>query len=206
MSRLPQLLPGQQAISWYQSGFFWAGIAIVIIALLILVVPPKNWRRIWQLMLGLPRWIYETYIWKRYGPKYTIGDPSIDSKILENSIGTRYTANVVVTITNWDKYPLEVDLRWVKVCVAQKAGWKPLSIGLTTKLGQGIITLKSGETGRYPVVLDYIWNGNSEGSPNIHSRYKYGVQGIYVIFRGNRRELHRGLYCKPIPQKVIGTW
>jgi hypothetical protein len=62
MSRLPQLLPGQRAVDWYQSGFFWAGIAIVVIALLKLIVPPKRWKRIWCSALGLPRWLRETYI------------------------------------------------------------------------------------------------------------------------------------------------
>lgn len=61
MSRLPQLLPGQQAIPWYHSGFFLAGITCVVIALLFLV-PFSWWKGLIRFLINTPR-NFKTIYW-----------------------------------------------------------------------------------------------------------------------------------------------
>ena len=126
MSRLPQLLPGQQAVLWYQSGFFWAGIAIVVIALLILILPPKSWRKIWQSVLGFPTWLRETYIWQKYGPKCTIEIPAIDFELYLDEQMRRYSTHIFLTVfisEKTSKYcPVRCSFRNMTFQLEQKHG------------------------------------------------------------------------------------
>ncbi|MBA7468731.1 hypothetical protein ES707_03984 [subsurface metagenome] len=134
MSRLPQLLPGQQAIPWYQSGFFWAGIAIVIIALLILIVPPKLWKNYWHSVLEFPTWLRETYIWYRYGPKSILEVSDIDFELYADEQSRRYSAKVFLTVFVSEKtrsyYPVRCSFRNVSFQLKQKHAMIPLSASL----------------------------------------------------------------------------
>lgn len=126
MSRLPQLLPEQQSIPWYQSGFFWAGIVIVLVALLILIVPPRRWKCFWKSVLGFPIWIREMYIWQKYGPKYTIEIPTIDYELYADNSMRRYSTHIFLTvfiseITN-KYYPVRCSFRNVTFQLEQKHG------------------------------------------------------------------------------------
>ena len=141
MSRLPQLLPGQQAIAWYQSGFFWAGIAIVVIGLLILIVPPKSWRKIWQSVLGFPTWLRETYIWHKYGPRCILETPVIDFALYSDEHTRKYSAVVFLTVSVSEKTlnycPVRCDFRNTKFQLNQKHGLIPLHAPLELNPLQG---------------------------------------------------------------------
>ena len=141
MSRLPQLLPGQQEIAWYQSGFFWAGIAIVVIALLILIVPPKSWRKIWQSVLGFPTWLRETYIWHKYGPKCILEIPVIDFELYADEQTRRYSAKVFLTVVVPEKtrsyFPVRCIFGNIRFQLEQKHGVIPLSASLEINPPQG---------------------------------------------------------------------
>ena len=134
MSRLPQLLPSQQAIPWYQSGFFWAGIIIVAIALLILIVPPKRWKRIWQSVLGFPTWLREIYIWHKYDPKCIIEMPVIDFELYPDDQMRRYSAKVSLTVfvseKTSDYCPVRCSFRNISFQLEQKHGLVPLHASL----------------------------------------------------------------------------
>lgn len=130
MSRLPQLLPEQQSILWYQSEFFWAGIVIVLTALLILTVPPRRWKRIWKSVLGLPTWIREMYIWQKYGPKCTIEMPVIDFQLYSDEQTRRYSTHIFLTVFISEKtskyYPVRCSFRNMTFQLEQKHGLIPL--------------------------------------------------------------------------------
>ena len=117
ISWLPQLLLGQQEIFWYQSGFLWAGIVIVFIALLILTISPRKWKYLGYLVRGLPRSFHKKYIFLRYGPKHLIHEPQVYEK------DGKYLADVEVFIRNRDKFDIKVDLVSLEVCLEQKIDW-----------------------------------------------------------------------------------
>lgn len=112
MSRLPQLLPGQQELSWYQSPFTVVGIIIVFIGLVILFMPSKYWRYIWHSVLGLPRWLRETYIWRIWGPVCTLDNLQVTFGLSQDGQWRIYTGKVSLSICLLEKtrnyYPVRV--------------------------------------------------------------------------------------------------
>jgi len=161
MSRLPQLLPGQQAIAWYQSGFFWAGIVIVVMALLILVVPPKNWRHIWQSVLGIPAWLRETYIWYRYGPRCILETPVIDFALYPDEHMRKYSAVVFLTVFISKKTlsycPVRCDFGNAKFQLNQRHKLIPLCAPLELNPLQGRQILLNNTVGKTSHRVSFSW-------------------------------------------------
>lgn len=145
MSRLPQLLPGEQAIPWYQSGFFWAGIAIVVLALLIPIVSPKSWRKLWQSVLGFPTGLREKYIWHKYGPECTLEMPVIDFELYSDEQMRRYSAHIFLTVFVSEKsskyYPVRCSFRNMTFQLEQKHGLVPLHASLELNPVQSLVIL-----------------------------------------------------------------
>ena len=197
MSRLPQLLPGQQVISWYQSGFFWAGIAIVVMALLILIVPSKNWKRVWWSITGLPRWLRELYIWHKYGPKCTLEIPAIDYELYSDSNERRYSTKVHLSINVSEKannyYPIRCDLSDIKFTLYQKQGLMPVSASLERNplLATKILRNTSGNTSHWIGLSWFPYNNQDIVFLDVNRRYKWEITDVY-IYLGNlhkRRKL-----------------
>lgn len=130
ISRLPLFIPGQEVIPWYQSGFFWAGIAIVVIALLVLIVMPKTWKILGQSLLGSPAWLRETYLWYRYGPRCTIETPLIDSELYPEEDLRTYRATVCLSVFVSEQTRNYLPIRWfiadTRCQLEQKHGLVPL--------------------------------------------------------------------------------
>lgn len=97
---------------WWAIILLTVGSIFVITGLLVLIVPPKKWKRLWSLILGLPKWVCETYIWKRYGLKCTIGKPEITFEPSENKQMWVYKASIPLSIYILEKtgnyYPIEL--------------------------------------------------------------------------------------------------
>ena len=181
MSRLPQLLPGQQVIPWYQSGFFWAGIAIVVIALLILIVPPERWKRIRQSMLGFPTWLNKTYIWIRYGPTYSLDKLSLQQP-LSNHEDT-YKAIISLRVRNRDNDPLKVHFGGARFRFQQQLRRKRLLVTLRPTPGfpcdQEIAPHKEGN---YEVPL--IGLCDDADCLNSNKPYQWEIWGIAMELEG----------------------
>ena len=78
MSRLPQLLPGQQESVWYQSPFMILGMIFAFIGLLILFTPPRLWAVIWYFIWSFPAKVSNTCVWWYCGPKYELSHSKIE--------------------------------------------------------------------------------------------------------------------------------
>ena len=191
----------QPAIAWYCSGFFWAGIAIVAIALLILIVSPKRWRIIGQSVLGFPKWLREAYMWKRYGPKYIITNPVIESSLLNDDGATEIQYKVKFRISIKNKaLPLKVRLSEAVVIIEQETEWgknPPLYLGNFPR--QPDIEMKPRDEGHWDLsVAQSLIGGNLRNPPDLSKDYKWGIRRIYVALpRSDTRELHKGSYHKP---------
>ncbi|HXZ94795.1 MAG TPA: hypothetical protein VEG28_02655 [Dehalococcoidia bacterium] len=205
MSRLPQLLTGQQAIPWYQSGFFGAGVIIAFIGLIILIAPPKLWKRIGNSVFGFPHWIYETYVWRRYQPLWDISQPKIEMLTSVGIAIPQYKAHFSVSIKSKGR-PLRVNFNSARVAIEQKTEWRKDFIVLGNLPAQDEIELKPGKEGYWNLEVStpfrdgYIYN-----PPDLQQPYQWGIQGIYVTLpRKVVRELHKGIYKKPTGQIFIG--
>lgn len=209
LSRLPQLLPGQQEIPWYKSGFFLVGLAIVVFALLILIVPPAFWKRIWRWVKGLSRRGYTAYVWwLRCGLRYKIYGPIFESKV--SKLGPRnYEEIITASIWIWIKTknkPLKVSLNWLNVCLEQEIGfeqqkWRYKLERNSTDKGFPEITLKpvDGWWHEQTIVSKTISGDNPDYFPNIQKKFRCGVWGISVALpKVFVRELHKGANCQPI--------
>lgn len=205
MSRLPQLLPGQQVLQWYQQPFLLAGIAIAVMGLLILLVPPLSWRNIWNLMVRAPRWLHDIYVWKRYGVKYTIGDPKIDSEALKDTTDVRYVASIEILIKN-KGMPLRVRLNSIRVLMEQETEWGDLlTVELLNRTWIPEKELKPWEEGCYQVVVSVICSGNPEGWPNLNDHYDWGIRGVCLTLpKAGMKEFHKGIKRKPAREERIG--
>jgi hypothetical protein len=204
ISRLPQLLPGQQAIPWYQSGFFWAGIVIVVIALLILIVSPKNWRRVWFSVINCPYEIKRTYIWWFRSPKWLVSEPIISlNELTPSSTGqTNYTATLSLIIKNRDNYTLEGALYSLTVNIEQGLGRMKVRCILRPNPSYQI-KIQPHQEETYKLLL--FGACSSSRCLDIKKPYNWGIQGITVSLNGaGYKDLHRGLYIKPFRQEYIG--
>jgi len=189
MSRFPQLLPGQQAIPWYQSGFFWAGIVIAVIGLLILIVPPKRWKRTWQSVLGFPTWLRETYIWKRYGPVCTLGEPEVTFALSQDGQTRIYTANVSLLICLLEKnknyYPVRVAVNKDTTIfyLGQKRGLVklcPILLELLPGTIKQILLDTPDKTTHEVVFSQSVYNNPSITFIDIQQSYEWIIDGIEV--------------------------
>lgn len=204
ISRLPQLLPGQESVAWYQSGFFGAGIAVVIVALLVLIISPKGWSKIWRSILSSPIFLYHTFVWRIYKPEYVINELNFIIEISEKAKDF-YEAKITASTNVWIKAkrcPIKVDLISIRACLEQEVGWEkrktqfPLNI---QQVGNPQLTLQPGEDCHIEIIGDLPCNGKLESFPTPQKNYRSGVWGIYVSLpKGVTREIYKGIKCKPM--------
>jgi hypothetical protein len=197
ISRLPQLLPGQVEIPWYQSGFFWPGIALVAIALLILIITPARWQCFWYRLIGLPREIHRACVWKLHGPKYCIYKPVVSQQA--TGTGSDYSATMKIFVKNRDNYPLRINFSSIKMKLMQPSGrtllWCSLTLSRAASASQDEIPPHGEKTCQ--VSLDGQINSNAYPIVNSKDGYRWGVQGILVtLSEMGSRELHTGIYDK----------
>ena len=150
-------------------------------------------RKLWYSVLGLLGWFRNTYHWKCYGPKCSVGRPIVCSEVLENPTGVRYTAIIGVVIENRDKYPLGVNLDSARVYLEQEMEGRKVSVELENHTGTGGIMLQPTQEREFRVLTIANCIGNYEDWPTLENP-RWGVRGIYVTLRGNMRELHKGIY------------
>lgn len=185
--------------------------SILFIGALLLLVPQRWWGRINYLRWRLPRWFHATCMWILYAPRCIIDELVISRRLLQTdgSYDARYTATIDVHIKNRGK-PLKVDLSSAKVCLEQRTGWEQQIVQLRLETHRGIpeIRLEPWGTGDYEVEVSTIYRGSRpEAFPDPENKKdcRRGYQGIYVALpRGLRRELHKGLYCKPVREYHVG--
>jgi hypothetical protein len=125
---------------------------IFIGGLLILIIPPKSWRKLWQSILGFPTWLRETYMWHKYGPDCTLEKPVIDFELYSDEQMRKYTAVAFLTVFISEKTlkycPVKCDFRDARFQLNQKHGLIPLHapLELNPLQGRGILLDTEGKT------------------------------------------------------------
>ncbi len=134
-----------ELVLWWVIILFIIGILILVTGLLILAISPSKWKCIWQSIKEFPQWLHESYIWKRYGPVCTIGEPETILRLTPDGKTRTYTAKVSVSIYLLEKcrnyFPVLVDL-YTLVNLAQKQGGvkvKPVCLKLDGGTNQIIL-------------------------------------------------------------------
>lgn len=121
-----KLLQSGQSLPGWAIGLLILGTLLFLTTVLILTVSPKSWIRIWQSILGLPRWLRETYIWHKYGPKCTLEMPVIDFELYSDEQMRRYSAHIFLTVFVSEKtskyYPVSCSFRNMTFQLEQKHG------------------------------------------------------------------------------------
>ena len=79
---------------WWAILILVFGGVLFVTGLLILTVSPKRWKHIWHSVLGFPKWLHETCVWRRYGPVCSIGEAEVTSKLSQDGQMRIYTATV----------------------------------------------------------------------------------------------------------------
>lgn len=184
MSRLPQLLPGQTAIPWYQDRYLVAGAVIALVGLLVLIVPPRHWKKLWPLLRGFPVWVARSYHWKRHGPTYSIGNPSLSHEAIAGD--DKYTGTFEVQVWNKDNYPLLVDLNpgWIRV--EQRVGrhTRGVELRVSGEHSRPYCNIEPHGQERYQIVMTGAYSGNRAHFPNLGKRYHWKLRSIRVELEG----------------------
>jgi hypothetical protein len=168
------------------------GLAIVI-GLLILIVPPKSWKKIWQSILGFPTWLRETYIWYKYGPKCVLKAPVIDYELYLDGNERRYSTKVYLSISVSEKaknyYPIRCDLSNISFTLYQKQGLMPVKAFLERNplLPTKILRDKPGNTNHWIGLSWFPYNNPDIVYLDVYRRYKWVITNIY-IYLGNLRK------------------
>jgi hypothetical protein len=127
MNRILQPEPAPQ---WAILLLVMGGI-ILITGLLILIVPSKHWKHIWQSVLGFPTWLREMYIWHKYGPKFILETPLIDYELCAAEQWRRYSSKVQLTVVVSEKTrkycPVRVSFNNMTFRLEQRHGMIPLN-------------------------------------------------------------------------------
>jgi hypothetical protein len=199
MSRLPQYIPGQRAISWYHSGFFWLGIGIVILALIVLIVSPRKWRGLWDWYkfkgpsTGHLRQIMQTW---RFAPILVLKDLQPYYNIVD---GKAEHCELYFTLELIAKYPYgytKLRLEQSEVLVWQKrpgATGKPYRFLPIRRDGKGIIEITNVNVSRGspftydPIDYQYrLVNELSESYyPDLNRKFSWQLSPIISDVSGN---------------------
>ena len=119
---------------WWAIALLIVGVTTIITGLLLLILPPKSWRKIWQSVLGFPTWLRETYIWQKYGPKCILETPVIDFELYADEQMRRYSAKVFLTVFVSEKtrsyLPVRCTFRNIRFQLEQRHVMIPLSASL----------------------------------------------------------------------------
>lgn len=184
MSRLPQYIQGQQAISWYQSGFFWTGIAIVVLALVILIINPRYWKRAWQSIWQFRTWPCRAYLWKRYGPKYTIENPIFKQETTNG--GNKIMGTTTIFMENKDHEVIRVWISSTFIVLKQKRGrvWiTPRELKVWD--GNAYEEIQPCGKACYNVIMSLEHMGKIvDNWPDLSRRYHWKLHGPSVTLKG----------------------
>jgi len=194
---------------WWAILLLILGGITLIAGLLVLIVPPRRWKKLWHSVWGLPKWFHNTCYWKCHGPRCNIGDPifkpSEISEIGHDDYEAKITATVMVWIKNKSK-PIKVNLSSTNVCLEQKVGWREQKARFPLYVHQGIpeIMLKPHEEWCDQILVSLIHRGNGDSLPDIKKRSRCGVRGICITLpKGGERHLHKGTHCQPAHNEII---
>jgi len=195
----------QSECNWPQWAilFLSIGISLFIIALGILV-PPQWWP--WANIGNKKRRLHSTYLWIRYRPKYIIEKPVIESSLFNDHgpAEIQYKAKFGISIKN-RALPIKVRLHEASVVIEQETEWGKNTLYLGNLPGQPEIEMKPGDKGHWDLVVSTARvGGNAKNSPDLQKTYQWGIQQIYITLpKSGPRELHKGIYHKPIKQRPI---
>jgi len=152
------------------------------------------------------RRIHKECIWWRRGPKWTVTKPIVSlDDISPNSIGRiNYIARLSLTISNRDNYPLKGVFYSLAVNIEQKSGRMKIWCILHPNPSYQIEIEPHCER---PYELVVFGVCDSTRSIDVEKDYNWGIQGITVSLSGaGYKDLHRGLYIKPIQEYHIGPF
>lgn len=180
------------------------GCIVLVAGLLILVVPPKNWKCLRYSVLGVPGWLRNLYLWMKYGPKYSFGKPSIKQPLPDHQ--DTYKATITLHIENRDNNPLIVHFSLARFNMEQRVGRRMIRIELKLPIGfphEEVIESQKERDFNIP----FIGFRDETDCLDLGKNYQRGIQGIQVELSGvGRKELHKGLYCKPTQEYHIGVF
>ncbi len=150
--------------------------------------------------IRLYKQIRRACIWWCRGPQWSSSKPIISlDEISPTNIGqTNYTATLSLIIKNRDDYTLIGALYSLTVNIEQRLGRNKVTCLLRPNPSYQI-EIQPHQEETYQLVL--FGACSSQRSLDIKKPYNWGIQGITVSVSGaGYRDLHRGLYFKPMPQ------
>ena len=179
VARLLQV--AQEILPWWWPWPVIVGGILFIVALLLLV-PLTWWQNIVRCVLGLPRWLRETYIWKFHGPVYTFKGPKMTFEVSQDEQSIKYTAKVSLSVKNRNHYPLRVIIEDMRIDLEQKLALRKLHAQLNVVTGTAReILLKPQEESTREVVLSWSpYNNPAIVFVDIYKPYRWRIKGVKV--------------------------
>ncbi len=176
------------------------GITLIVIAIFLSVPSTVNWVS----PIRIYRQLYRAYIWWYRRPKWSYSEPFISlDEITPNSIGqTNFTTTLSLVIENRDDYILEGAIYSLTVNIEQRIERNKVRLIMRPNPSYQI-KIQPHKEKIYTLVLFGVCD--SARSLDIEKPYKWGLQGLMLSLNGvGYKDLHKGLYLKPIPQQRIG--
>lgn len=203
----------QELWPWWWPWPLIIGGVLFVVALLVLV-PPKWWGNIRSSIISLPKWLHETYTWKRYGPLYTFGEPKVDCQIEQGGQRVIYSAQVCVSVKNRYNNCLQISVNSMNIRIEQKRKYpKPfveLELPPVANGASGIETVKGillqpQQSGCYDIALSAAISRNPLiVLPNIHNSYCWIIRGVSIYLAGiGRRDFSKHGKTKEKTRKLI---
>ena len=192
----------KEVLPWWWPYPLVAG-SILFITALLLLVPFSWWKVAREYLTALPYQMRRVYLWRLYGPRYSISDPTVSQET--TNAESRYSATVELFVANRDNYPLTVEFHHIEINIRQHCGripprWCFLSPPSTGAVPQDAIQPR--ESKLYQIPLDGTHVGSAY--PNLKQDYQWGIQGIFVSLPSiGRKELHKGMYRKQVRQQTV---
>ncbi len=202
-----------EIISRIQPAPWWAILllilssAMLIIGLLILIAPLEKWKGLFS-PINIYRRIDNARLWWVRGPKWSWSKPTIklDGFTPNNpNLGlVRYFTTLSLDIENRDDFPLNAAFYSSSVNVEQGLGRSKVRCSLSPNPS---FAVEIKEHHKEPVVLQFFGACNSARCLELKAPYDLGIQGISVSLSGvGIKELHKGIYFKPVPQQHVGKY
>ena len=141
------------------------------------------------------RWrLRNIYMWTRYGPKFSICNPIIFSKVVDE--GTEYEIMLSFSITNRDNYPLKVKWDSTMINLQQQKGREILLCRLPLYLTPPCKKIPPHKEAGWKATHKVLTTINIPPI-NTEQPYLWGIQGINVELSGaGWKELHKGIFHK----------
>lgn len=179
-----------------------AGITIIFVAVFISV---PNTAHIFS-PIRMYKQLRRAWIWWFRGPKWSVSEPIISLDEITprniNSMQTNFTTTLSLVIKNRDDYTLEGSIYSLTVNIEQKLRRIKVILSLLPNPSYQI-KIQPHQEESYELIL--FGACDSKRCFNIKKPYNWGIQGITVSLNGaGCKDLHKGLYFKPFPQKRIG--